>query len=189
MLQQVSYRLTGECPILFHSAQTADPLNRYAKMIKQISSKKKKTDADFEQMAKIEWYASVYLDKGKVCLPSEVLEAAFVSGARKHKVGKDCQAGMFVVRNAMLEFDGDDLSIDELWERDQNRFTVGVRIQRSRVMRTRFRVDQWSALVEIAYDDEIFNLSQVDDIVRVTGSQCGLCDWRPKFGRYLAECV
>jgi len=155
--------------------------------MKQISGKQKKTDADFEEMARIEWYASLYLDKNRVCLPSEVLEAVILGGARKLKLGKQVQAGVFVADNAILEFDGSTMTIDELWERDQNRFTVGVRVGKSKVMRTRFRVDEWSAAIEVLLDDEMLNPAQIEQILAIAGHQVGLCDWRPKFGRFAAE--
>lgn len=189
MYQRLKFQLTSDAPLLLHNGQTADPLNRYTKMMKQISSKRDKTDADFEEMARIEWYSSLYTDNDKICIPSEVLESAFVSGAKKKKLGQKAQSGLFVETNAILDFEGCDLTIDELWERDQNRLTVGVRIQRNKVMRTRFKAPQWQTVVECVYDDAQLNKSQVVDIVTITGSQVGLCDWRPKFGRYTATAI
>lgn len=187
--QTLKFKLTSVSPLLLHNGQTADPLNKYSKLLKQISSKRAKTDADFEEMARIEWYASVYADNGKIVLPSEVLESAFNNGAKKLKLGKQSQATIFVARNAELHFDGDNLSFDELWKRDQNRFTVGVRVGQSKVMRTRFRANDWSCDVEIVYDDKVMNRSQILDIVNATGNLVGLCDWRPKFGRFTTEIV
>ncbi len=138
-------------------------------------------------MARIEWYASLYTENGKIILPSEVLEAAFLGGAKKIKAGQKVQAGMFVEENALLDFDGGDLSIDQLWERDQNRLTVGVRIQRAKVMRTRFIARSWQALIKVVFDDSLLNKSEVSEIISITGSQVGLCDWRPKFGRFTAS--
>lgn len=186
-LQRVKFQLSSESPLLMHNGQTSDPLNKYAKAMKQISGKRAKTDADFEEMAKIEWYASLYTDKGRVCVPAEVIEAAFTNGAKKAKLGNQAKAGMFVADNALLKFDGSDLTIDQLFDRDQNRFTVGVRVQRAKVMRTRARFDSWSTLIEVVYDDKLLNKQQVIDAVIVTGEQVGLCDWRPKFGRFSAR--
>lgn len=122
-------------------------------------------------------------------MPAEVLEAAFANGAKKLKLGKQAQATLFVTRNATLRFNGDSLNVDELWGRDQNRFTVGVRVGQNKVMRTRFRTDNWSCDVEIQYDDKMLNKTQVIDIIKTTGEQVGLCDWRPKFGRFSTDVV
>src|SRR5579885_58452 len=98
-MEKLKFQLTSECPLILHNGQTCDPMNKFSKEIKKISSKRGKTDADFEQMAKLEWYASLYTDNGRVCIPAEVLEAALVGGARKSKLGRQAQAGLFVNNN------------------------------------------------------------------------------------------
>ena len=35
--------IIGTAPLVMHNGQTADPLNKYAKMLKAISGKRKKT--------------------------------------------------------------------------------------------------------------------------------------------------
>lgn len=186
-MQKLKFQLTSESPLILHNGQTIDPLNKFAKELKQISGKRAKTDADFEAMMKLEWYASLYVDGDRICVPGEVVEAALIGGAKKHKLGSQAKAGLFVVDNIILQFDGFDLSIDELWKRDQNRFTKSVRIGASRVMRTRFWVQQWQGCVEIAYDPGLLNPQQVSDIIKTAGEVVGICDWRPKFGRFIVE--
>lgn len=162
-------------------------MNKYAKALKLISSKRNKTDADFIEMQQIEWKASLYTENGKVVLISEGLEAAFIAGARKAKLGKQAQAGLFIPEHSKLEFDGDDLSIDELFERDQNRLTCGVRVQRNRIMRTRFKAAHWAASVKLEFNDELLDRKQVEEAIRVTGDQLGIFDWRPKHGRFKVD--
>lgn len=186
-IQHLRFQITSEAPLLLHNGQMADPLNKFSKQLKEISGKRGKTDADHEAMARIEWFASLYTEKGKIVLPSEVIEAAFNTGARKMKLGKQSQSTIFCTGNAPLSFDGDNMTIDELFERDANRMTVGVRVGQAKVMRTRFRVDEWSCSPEIQFDDKILNPSQVVDIVKATGELIGLCDWRPKFGRFSSK--
>ena len=171
-----------------HSGQTADPLNPFSKAMKAISSKRSKTESDYEEMAKVEWFASLYVNKeGFVILPGHVLEATFHAGSRKAKLGKQAQAGMFVYDHAPLEFDGCELDKNALFERDQNRHCAAVRIGQSKVMRTRSIFEDWSADVEITYNDTMLNKSQVIQSVLDAGEQVGICDWRPKFGRFHAE--
>ena len=190
-LQKLPVKLIGVSPILLHSGQTADPLNRFAKAMKVISSKRGKTDADFEELAKIEWFASLYTAKesegGHIVLPDFVVEATLNAGCRKSKLGKQAQAGLFVDGHSKLNFDGDNLSIDKLFERDENRHCAAVRIGQSKVMRTRFIAEQWSTDVMIVFNDTLLNKAQVEQAVFDAGEQCGICDWRPKFGRFTAE--
>lgn len=187
-LQNLTVQLKGEAPLLMHSGQTADPLNRYSKAMRAISSKRGKTDADFEELAKIEWYAAVYTNKEQqIVLPDFVVEAAFHAGSRKSKLGKQAQAGLFVDGHSLLDFDGAALSLDSLFERDQNRHCAAVRIGQAKVMRTRFIAEQWAATVRVKYNDTMLNRAQVMQAVQDAGEQVGLCDWRPKYGRYGAE--
>ncbi|NDG19284.1 MAG: hypothetical protein EB117_13560 [Betaproteobacteria bacterium] len=57
----------------------------------------------------------------------------------------------------------------------------------SRVMRTRPIFRDWSAIVEVEYEDSVVNEEQVVRWMSSGGTQVGLCDWRPKFGRFTAE--
>jgi len=186
-IQTLKFKLTAESPLLMHNGQLADPLNKYTKDLKRVSGKRAKTDADFAEMARIEWYASLYVDNGKLCIPAEVLEAALVEGAKKQKLGKQTQSTLFVTRNAILHFDGDNLSIDDLWERGNNRFTTGVRVQRNRVMRTRPRIEDWWCESEVKFDDKVLDPQKVTEIMAITGTGVGIGDWRPKFGRFTSQ--
>ncbi len=189
-LQPVRFKVSGAAPLLLHNGQTADPLNPFAKELKAISSKRAKTDADFEAMALIEWKAGLYVNEAQqVVVPREVIEAAFQAAARKRKLGKQAQAGLFCEDHAVLKFDGDNLSIKELWERGKNRWTVGVRVGQAKVMRTRPRIDCWKTEFQMYFDDGLFNRPQVEEIAAIAGSQIGVCDWRPKFGRFRIEVV
>jgi hypothetical protein len=182
--------LKSEAPILLHNGQTSDPLNYYSKEIKKISAKRNKTDADHEELAKLEWFASIYINKSdQIVIPSNMLESMFVNGAKKTRQGKQAQAGFFVEENPLLEFDGDDLTTQKLWERDQNRHVMAVNVQRNKIMRTRFIAEDWGLSVTCNYNDEHFNKSAVVEIFQTAGANVGIGDWRPKFGRFYVEDV
>lgn len=159
--------------------------------MKAISSKRGKTDADFEELAKVEWFASLYNAKpsegGHIILPDFVVEATLNAGCRKSKLGKQAQAGLFVNGHSKLNFDGDDLSVEELFDRDENRHCAAVRIGQNKVMRTRFIADKWSSDIMIVFNDTLLNKGQIVQAIHDAGEQCGICDWRPKFGRFTAE--
>jgi hypothetical protein len=185
--QTLAFGLISAVPLLCHNGQLANPLNDLARQMKKISGKRNKTDADLEELARLEWYGSLYLDDGRrPCLPGEVLEAAFVEAAKRQKRGKQAQAGILCPSNYRLEYDGP-ANLDELWERPEFRLTVGVRVKNNRVMRTRPRFPTWTASIEVQYDDALLNANEVRDIVRRTGSEIGLGDWRPRFGRFEAQ--
>jgi hypothetical protein len=191
--QLLKFRITGLAPLIVHNGQTADPMNRFAKMMKQISSKRSKTDADYEEMARIEWFASLYLDKGRMSVPGIVWESALTSAAKKLKLGQTVQAGLFVPSSMILDFPSQDRTPDEIWSneelREVHRFTIGVRVQRNKIMRTRCIYPEWAGLLEVHYFDDLLNRQQVIDILKVSGSVTGLCEWRPRYGRFSVDVV
>ena len=72
MLQSVTLKLSGSS-IIPHNGQTADPRNRFSKAMKLISGKRKKTDSDLDELARLEFLAGLYLEGGDIVIPSYVL--------------------------------------------------------------------------------------------------------------------
>ena len=179
-------KITGESPLLLHNGQMADPLNSFAKMLKEISGKRNKTEADYREMSRIEWYASLYLMDGKICIPGENIESCFVEGARKTRVGKAAQAGVICQDNPLIQYDGPQ-SPDELWLDERFRLVAGVKIKGSRIMRTRPIFRQWGLTFDLMFNDLLLNRSQTAEIIKTSGEIVGLGDWRPKFGRFTVD--
>lgn len=189
--QTLRFKITGEAPLLMHSGQLADPLNRWAKAIKQITGKRKKTEADHEELARLEWYGSLYLADGKPCIPGEVLEATFINAAKKSKQGVSAKMGVFCPGNYELTYNDPEDTADALWQTGNHRFTTSVRVPGSggRTQRTRPKFDSWSAVCEMVYDDEVLSESEMWQILEVAGRYIGLMDWRPRYGRFQVERV
>ncbi len=154
--------------------------------IKQISSKRAKTDADYEEMARIEFLAGLYLDESGPILPAYMIEAAILGGAKKSKEGQASKSGCFCLEHARLEYDGP-RQANELWEDERFRFSAIVRVQTSRVSRMRPVFREWSAIIDINIEDTLVNPARVDEWLTAAGSQVGLGDWRPQYGRFTAE--
>lgn len=57
----------------------------------------------------------------------------------------------------------------------------------TRVMRTRPLFPKWSAVVSITYEDSVLDRYGLLEILRIGGSQVGLLEWRPKYGRFMVE--
>lgn len=181
------FRITGDAPLIMHNGSLANPLSSGAKQMKQVTSKKKKTDADFERIAEIEFKASLYMDEdsGPV-IPGENIEATLYEAAKITKEGKIAKSACFVPKHAALAYDGP-RDADALWQEERFRSCVGVKVQRNRVMRTRPIFKEWSAVIEVQYEDSVVNAEQVERWVHSAGTQVGLCDWRPRCGRFTAE--
>lgn len=166
-----------------HNAQTVDPLNSYAKAIKKVSSKRHKTDSDYEEMAKLEWEASLYLRDGKPCLPGNMIEACLKEGGKVKKLGKVIASSVWVDENPLIVFPDSDKTIEELYLIDKYRLAAKVNIQRQSIIRTRPKFDEWEVEFTLLFDDKQIDEETLTEIMEIAQMK-GVGDWRPKFGRF-----
>jgi len=186
MLEPLNFQIVGVAPLLMHNGRLADPLDNIVRQIKEVSGKRHKTDADHEEMARLEWLGSLYLHDGEPCIPSDVLEAALIgrgSAARKQKMGKQAAAGLMVFDNAPLEYEGP-RDPHEMWKMEEFRFRCRVKIGQASVMRTRHIFKDWAANVTVMYNPDVINSDDVKLWMDIAGAEVGLMDWRPKYGRF-----
>lgn len=186
--QEAIYKLTSVAPMLMHNGQTADPTNKWAKAMKQISSKRKKTDADYEELARLEFHAGLYMNGGGPIIPAQNIDAMLIAAAKKSREGTIAKAGAFCPEHARLEYEGP-RTAEELWENEDFRKVAIVRIQSNRIARTRPIFHDWTATVKVQWEDTVTNLARVDEWMVVAGTQIGLGDWRPQHGRFDVERV
>ena len=190
-METLRFKIQGISPLLMHNGQTADPANVWSRKMKEITSKRKKVDADYEELARLEWLAGLYLKDNAPCIPGFVFEAALIgkgSSARKERMGKEAAAAVWVIEDFPLEYDGP-ADPHELWEVERFRNQSLVRVSQSRVLRTRPFFKEWGATIEVTYDDELIDGETVKRWIEVSGRQVGLMDWRPKFGRFEVEWI
>lgn len=189
-MKELKTTWTGIRPLIMHNGQLADPLNKYSRQLKEITGKRKKTDADHEDMARVEFEGGLYWDEeAGPYIPSDAIEATICAGAKKSRIGKDVQAAVFVQDEVVkLEYDGP-RTIDKLWK-EPHRFVLrkAVRVTTSKVMRTRPMFPTgWSISFTVEYDENIVNESALRKSMIDAGSLVGICDWRPKFGRFIVS--
>lgn len=184
--QPIRYKLTFSAPLIQHNGQTADPLNKFSKAIKLISGKRKKTDADYEEMAHLEFLAGLYMGDGGPILPNHVIDAMVLRSAQKNREGPLAKSGCFCLEHARLEYDGP-RTAEELWAVDDFHFSAIVRVGQARVNRMRPIFRQWSATVALNIEDTVVNPARIGEWLHVGGTQVGLGDWRPQYGRFTVE--
>lgn len=179
------YTIEGVCPLLMHNVQLVDPLNKWSKKIKEISSKRKKTEEDLQLLKKYEWFGGLYLndDEKRVIMPSRCIEAALIEGAKKKRKGKDFKSSVFCLEDSLLKYKGPK-EPEKLWEDGNFILTRPVNINRNKIMRTRPMFNKWSLECEIAFFPEVVDEVSVDNAMNTAGKLIGLGDWRPRFGRF-----
>lgn len=184
--KEVTYRLTSSAPLLMHNGQTADPLNKWAKTLKQVTSKRIKTDADHEEVARLEFFAGLYMGQDGPVLPPNMIDAMVVNAAKKSKEGPIAKSGCFCLNVNRLNYDGP-RTVDALWADERFRFSAIVRVGTGRVSRMRPIFQEWTADVRLNVEDGTVNLARVDEWMRIAGTQIGVGDWRPQYGRFTVE--
>lgn len=181
--QRMTFRLTGVSPLVMHNGRLANPLDPMTKALKAASSKRGKTDADFEEVARVEFLGSLYMAEDGPCLPGELVEAMLIAAAKKNKRGMQAKAGIISDDMHRIDYDGP-RDANELWGDERFRLVAGVRVGMARIMRTRPIFRDWSAKVSVDFLPGQVNPAEVAEMMRTAGSIVGIGDWRPRFGRF-----
>lgn len=185
---EMTINLKGQAPgLLMHNAQyLTDPLSKQTKAMKQISGKKKKTDDDHIAMARIEFDASFYYAEGiGPYIPGINVERTFFKAGVITRQGTAVQRAVIVPEEYLPLLYKGPRTIDELWEAEAYDRRP-VKVGQSTVIRTRPKFEDWELEVPVLLDESILNADDFIEIVHRAGRMIGLCDYRPRFGRFEA---
>lgn len=183
-MRETSYRISGVAPLLCHNAQLSDPLNEWSKALARVTSKRKKTEDDHLEIARLEFHGGLYLVEGVgPVIPAANLERMLRDAAAKTKQGKQVQAGLIVVEDAPIEYEGP-RDAAKLWSSDKFFNRQSCKIGQQRVIRTRPCFSSWELKFTVNYDEQILDDEKIDEFVELAGRIIGLGDWRPKHGRF-----
>lgn len=187
-------RLTakGTRPLLVHNVQLASPLNRYAKELKRLNSKRVKTDEDRLEIARVEHEGSLYYsDEDGPYIPGSNLFASLIEGARLSKNGRKIERGVMVVDLELPLIYKGPRDIAGLWGNGESEF-VDLRpvvVQRNKVDRCRPIFRDWAIEAEVLLDLSVIELDEFALAAQNAGAMAGLGDYRRSYGRYAVEVV
>lgn len=186
MKQTAKYHLEGVAPLMMHNGQLSDPLNPWSKAIKKITDKKKKTYADHEEVGHLEFLGSLYLSNGAPCIPREAIKATLIRAAMTLKKGPKVKPGVVCESPLPLQYDGP-TDAKELWEIESFRYRTTKAIRGQRIVRTRPLFFPWAANLTLAFNDEMLNPEEIQEIVTIAGHTIGLLEERPEYGRFSVQ--
>lgn len=188
----------GISPLIMHSCKCVNPLHPISIEMKKLTGKKKKTEDDLKRISDLEWVGGAYILDGADCkwakgekvknfdlyIPAENVEATLINGAKSFKRGSDVEKYVMVT-DLYIPFEyGENLSADKLVESFEYRDTRAMTVMRSKVMRTRPRFDQWAIQFKMNYDETKIDLDTIMSAMDYAGKYVGLCDSRPKYGKF-----
>lgn len=200
MHKTIEFSIKGLSPLMMHNGKTlTNPLHPLTKCIKTFSGKRAKTEEDLLAMSKLEWVGGLYLSEhpvlnvqgsevkaacsGDIIIPGEVLEAVLREGAKKSKLGTAFKAGISVINDFVLQHEGSG-DLEEMWESGLFADMRNVKIQKSQIMRTRPIFHKWALNFEVMYLPTVVDANQIQEALNIAGQVVGLCDYRPKHGRF-----
>lgn len=183
-MKLMTVRYTGTKELLMHNERLANPLDPIVQEMKAVTARRKKTDADYAELAEIEFRGGLYFDEklGPV-IPDRVIRASLIEAARKLRLGKDITENVLLLEmSSKLEYDGP-RTVAGLWQKkfyDQR--MVGN--QKVRVLRTRPKFPAgWSVLVQLQFDDDALDERNLETVLK-RSENLGLCDYRPLYGTF-----
>lgn len=184
-MKQLQVEIKGIVPLLMHSDRYSNPLDELTKAHKVLTKKRAKTEDDQEQIIVSEFLGSLYYDKQLgVYIPGSNLESCIFEGARKYKLGKVAKAGVIISQERnKLSYSGPSKA-EDLAQSAAHRDVRGVVISRARIMRCRPRFDDWSVKFTVLFNESLLDRQQIIDSLVTAGEQVGLCDFRPRYGRF-----
>lgn len=184
-MEHLHIRVTGTTPLMMHSDKLANPLLPQTKAHKELTGKRKKTDDDHLAIARSEYISGLYWSKDEgVHIPGQNFDATFLAGAKLQKMGTHWKRGALVVETFVkLLYDGP-RTPEELWEERAFVDVRGVKVGTAKVMRYRPIFLEWAAEMTVQVNTEVLNMVEARKAIEDAGSLIGVCEYRPRFGRF-----
>lgn len=184
-MKTITLKLTGIAPLLTHNERLANPRDPGTAALKKLTTIKGKNEEQLEQIAELEWKLGLYTNsKNEIVMPADNILACLKEGARKRKLGKQVEAGVFAeVQSFPFDFDGPK-NIEKLWKGGQHFDYRSVGVAGKRTMRARPIFKTWTTTCKLVFDPEVVSEDDLVEAMTTAGMIIGLCEKRPQLGRF-----
>jgi hypothetical protein len=164
---KIEVKIKGVSPLIMH---------KYVIVEDTASKRGKKIYVPEEEAEKVAYRNS----EGKLCLPTAHFKAAMVKAATDF-VAKGKKTYKDFIKSGLM-FDEVETVLDQ---QEYEVYSCSVVVSRSRILRSRPRINNWSCSFVIELTDEMWlNQSIVKEILESAGKYKGVGDNRPEFGRF-----
>lgn len=193
-IQQAKIKVTGINPLLQNNPQTVDPFNRYAKAKKVITNKRTaKTEDDLIELGNLETESKIYFDKDiGVYVPATwITEAIFCTAFSVAKIGRQkMRGGLFSTEDKVkLNYTGQNKvkTITDVVMNPEFRHRMLLKQGQVRVPKDAPIFHDWNFETVVEFDDKVIDFTTLKRIVEQASKYGGFGDFRPTFGRAIAE--
>lgn len=177
----------SKTPLLMHNEQLSDSANPIVRELKAITAKKtNKTEKDEQEMAKLEWFGSLYNDdKNKVVIPCRNLIRCLREAGAIIRKGKTLPQAVSPNTFDVPLIVEPTRDINKLWEMPIHVDRRQVKVQKGRIARTRPIFPVWGIAAQFTLLENILDLSTLESICEMAGLSIGLGDARVLgYGRF-----
>jgi hypothetical protein len=186
---EVNVKLTGRTAVLMHHPRLSDPLDPIARTMSEVARKRKKTDSDLGELARLEYFGGAYFDQDiGPYVPSAWVLKALNNAGKVSKEGLRVLRGVALLDDMLpLAYDGP-RTLEALFNDPSFVSRMPVRVGSTRVWRVRPRFGSWSISFAAEIADDILNVEDFVTILERAGRSEGLGDARSLgYGRFSAE--
>lgn len=192
-MKSLKVKITGIEPLLINNPQQVDPFNKYAKIAKSITKKRVKTDEDLLALRKNEIEAKIYFDESLgLWIPATWVIASIASLSwTKAKIKKaDIRSCVFVNTSKIpLNYDGKDKVKEKVDIVNNEKFHTLLNLKQGQVRISKAApiFNDWHFEFEVLFDDTVVNESDLKNLIELGAKFGGYGDFRPTYGRAMAE--
>jgi hypothetical protein len=179
--------------LLLNNPQTTDPLNKFAKEMKKLTSKRKKQDEDILEMRRIEMRAKLYWDdEVGVFVPSSWVMAMLCANSwTRAKIKKaDIRAAVFASEWKLpLSYKGKRgvKSPIDIVDNEDFQCIKSLKQGQVRVVKATPIFTDWSFTSTIEYDESMVSTDELVGLIEYGSKFGGFGDFRPTYGRAVPE--
>lgn len=184
-METIKIKATGTHPLMMHADTLANPLNASTKLHKELTSKRKKTEEDHLAIARSEFLSGCYWSaRDGFYIPGQNFDATFLAGAKLQKLGTHWKRGALVLENKVKLLHAGPSTPEALWEDESFRDCRGVKVGTAKIMRYRPIFLEWAAELTLTVNTDVLNLQEAKKAIEDAGALIGVCEYRPRFGRF-----
>src|SRR6266498_4564168 len=104
---EVRITLEGVSPLLMHNIRLNDRDDEFTRQIAAIAAKRKKTDEDYKDLARLEWFGGLYVEDGVPVVPTRNVRRCLIEAGKITRQGTQVQRGVIpLALNVQLDYDG-----------------------------------------------------------------------------------
>lgn len=182
-MNTITMTLEGVSPLLMHNVRLSNPLDEWTRKLKEITAKQRKTDQDYYDMARIEYFGGLYHDDAiGVHIPSGNVVAMLLDSARLIRKGPAIERGINVLDLAFPLLYSGPRTPQELHQHggftDSRMVSPQGKKGGGKVLRTRPMFRAWGLVATLLYNPEQINPDDLRAIAVQGGKLIGLGDGR-----------